>query len=255
LRQALERDEFVLYYQPKVSGLNGQVTGLEALMRWNDPTAGLVQPAKFIPILEETGMILQVGLWAIRRALADACIWRAAGVEPPRIAVNVSAIQLQQENFVASVRSAMGGNKSGYVPVDLEITESMIMTELDENILRLSEIRSMGGEIAIDDFGTGYSSLGYLAKLPVGALKIDKSFIETMSTTPESMTIVSTIISLAHSLDLKVIAEGVELEEQAKYLRLFKCNELQGYLISPPLPPEEVVAFLRAAAASEHLPH
>jgi diguanylate cyclase (GGDEF)-like protein len=255
LRQALERDEFVLYYQPKVSGASGLVTGLEALMRWNDPISGLVEPAKFIPILEETGMILQVGLWAIRQALADARIWRAAGVEAPRIAVNVSAIQLQQKNFVASVRTALEEFDGKLSLVDLEITESMIMTEFEGNIAKLDELRQLGGEIAIDDFGTGYSSLGYLAKLPVSALKIDKSFIDTMSATPESMTIVSTIISLAHSLDLKVIAEGVEEEEQAKFLRLFKCNELQGYLISEPLPPDEVVAFLRGRAGGSPVAH
>ncbi len=244
LRQAMERDEFVLHYQPKVSGVNGHVTGLEALMRWNDPEFGLVQPDRFIPVLEETGMILQVGLWAIRQALADSRRWQEAGIEAPRVAVNVSAIQLQQENFVDSVRAALQAD-GGSALVDLEITESMIMTELEENIARLDEIRRLGGDIAIDDFGTGYSSLGYLAKLPVSALKIDKSFIETMNESPESMTIVSTIISLAHSLDLKVIAEGVEQEEQAKFLRLFKCNELQGYLISRPLPPDQVVDFLR----------
>ena len=255
LRQALERDEFVLYYQPKVSGATGLVTGLEALMRWNDPTVGLVQPDKFIPILEETGMILEVGLWAIRQALADAHAWRAAGIEPPRIAVNVSAIQLQQKNFVESVRCAIEEANGDARHVDLEITESMVMTEMQENIAKLTEIRLMGGDIAIDDFGTGYSSLGYLAKLPVGALKIDKSFIETMATTPESMTIVATIISLAHSLDLKVIAEGVEEEEQAKFLRLFKCNELQGYLISRPLPPDQVVDFLRSRKRLDHKSH
>ncbi|WP_332673222.1 EAL domain-containing protein [Aromatoleum sp.] len=248
LRQAMERDEFVLYYQPKVSGTNGHVTGLEALMRWNDPETGLVQPDRFIPVLEETGMILQIGLWAIRQALADSRHWRSAGIEAPRIAVNVSAIQLQQENFVDSVRAALEEADGDSALVDLEITESMIMTELEENIARLDEIRRLGGDIAIDDFGTGYSSLGYLAKLPVSALKIDKSFIETMNQSPESMTIVSTIISLAHSLDLKVIAEGVEEEEQAKFLRLFKCNELQGYLISRPLPPDQVVDFLRERA-------
>ena len=255
LRQALERDEFVLYYQPKVSGANGHVTGLEALMRWNDPALGLVQPDKFIPILEETGMILEVGLWVIRRALADAQRWRAAGVEVPRIAVNVSAIQLQQKNFVDSVRDALVEADGKSALVDLEITESMIMSELEENIVRLDEIRRLGGDIAIDDFGTGYSSLGYLAKLPVSALKIDKSFIETMNATPESMTIVSTIISLAHSLDLKVIAEGVEEEEQAKFLRLFKCNELQGFLISRPLPPDRVVDFLRARTQERESRH
>lgn len=253
LRQALERDEFVLYYQPKTNGASGSVTGLEALIRWNDPAGGLVQPGVFIPVLEETGMILEVGAWAIRKALSDQRLWRAEGIDPPRIAVNVSAIQLRQKDFVESVRCALKDWNGGGAPVDLEITESMIMTDLEDNIVRLSEIRKLGLDIAIDDFGTGYSSLGYLAKLPVNALKIDKSFIDTMAATPESMTIVSTIISLAHSLDLKVIAEGVEREEQAKFLRLFRCNELQGYLISEPLPPDQVVGFLRQSGSGAWL--
>ncbi|NMG76891.1 EAL domain-containing protein [Aromatoleum diolicum] len=253
LRQALERDEFVLYYQPKTNGASGRVTGLEALIRWNDPEGGVVQPGVFIPILEETGMILEVGAWAIRKALADMQKWRIEGIDPPRVAVNVSAIQLQQKDFVDSVRLAIKACNGEAPSVDLEITESMLMTDLDDNILRLSEIRGLGLDIAIDDFGTGYSSLGYLSKLPVNALKIDKSFIDTMAATPESMTIVSTIISLAHSLGLKVIAEGVEKEEQAKFLRLFRCNELQGYLISQPLPPDEVVGYLRDSLASVQL--
>lgn len=253
LRQALERDEFVLYYQPKTNGASGRVTGLEALIRWNDPEGGVVQPGVFIPILEETGMILEVGAWAIRKALSDMHTWRVAGIDPPRVAVNVSAIQLQQKDFVDSVRLALKCCNGEAPSVDLEITESMLMTDLDGNIARLSEIRSLGLDIAIDDFGTGYSSLGYLSKLPVNALKIDKSFIDTMAATPESMTIVSTIISLAHSLDLKVIAEGVEREEQAKFLRLFRCNELQGYLISQPLPPDQVVGFLRDSVANARL--
>jgi diguanylate cyclase (GGDEF)-like protein len=246
LRSALERDEFILHYQPKVNGANGRVTGLEALIRWRDPVDGLVQPATFIPILEETGMILQAGIWVIRKALSDARGWRRAGIVPPRIAVNVSAIQLQQKDFVASVRHILAESGEALPAVDLEITESMLMTDLDENIARLGEIRGMGVDIAIDDFGTGYSSLGYLARLPVSALKIDRSFIEAMAGAPENKTIVSTIISLAHSLDLNVIAEGVEEEAQAAFLRRFKCNELQGYLISRPLPPERVVAFVRA---------
>ncbi len=246
LRRALERDEFVLHYQPKVCGATGCVTGLEALLRWNDPVNGLVPPGRFIPILEETGMIVQVGLDVVRRALADARQWRAAGVEPPRIAVNVSPMQLRQTGFVESLQQVLAEAGDEPPVLDLEITESMIMSDLEANAARLAQIRRMGMEIAIDDFGTGYSSLGYLAKLPVSALKIDQSFVATMTATPESMTIVSTIISLAHSLNLKVIAEGVEEEDQARLLRLFKCNELQGYLISRPLPPEQIVDFVRA---------
>jgi diguanylate cyclase len=246
LRTALDRNEFVLYYQPKVSGVTRKVTGVEALIRWNDPESGLVPPGAFIPLLEETRLILQVGSWAIRQALADAQRWRAAGIEPPRIAVNVSALQLKQKDFVESVRNAIAASHCTAPGIDLEITESMIVTDIEQNIARLTAIRQMGLAIAIDDFGTGYSSLSYLARLPVDALKIDQSFVGTMTTSPVSMTIVSTMIAMAHALDLKVIAEGVEEEEQAKFLALLKCDELQGYLISRPLPADSLLEFLRS---------
>ncbi|NTV09753.1 MAG: EAL domain-containing protein [Zoogloea sp.] len=248
LRWALERDEFMLYYQPKVDGASGRMTGLEALIRWNDPETGLVVlPAGFIPLLEETGMMPAVGDWVMRRALSDARKWREEGVDPPPVAVNVSACQLQQKNFVDLVKSALDDSGINPPSVELEITESMLIPDIERNIVRLSAIRALGVDIAIDDFGTGYSSLGYLSRLPVSELKIDRSFIETMTSSPESMSIVSAIISLAHSLDLGVIAEGVELEEQAKFLRLLKCNNLQGYLISPPIPAGDVSAFIRQA--------
>jgi diguanylate cyclase (GGDEF)-like protein/PAS domain S-box-containing protein len=240
MRRALDREEFVLHYQPKVDLATGKIAGLEALIRWNDPETGLVPPLKFIPLLEETGMILEAGRWAIRQALADHRLWCGQGMRPPRIAVNVSPIQLRRQDFVDIVRDAIreaGGEPHG---LDLEITESVIMDDIAGNIAKLSALREMGVGIAIDDFGTGYSSLGYLAKLPVNMLKIDRSFIITMTDSPESMTIVSTIISLAHSLDLKVVAEGVDAEEQRKYLRLLKCDEMQGYIFSKPLPREQV---------------
>ena len=244
LRQAIKKDQFVLHYQPKVDGKSGRVSGLEALIRWQDPETGLVPPLKFIPILEETGMILEVGQWAIRKALEDSRRWRMKDGSPPRIAVNVSPIQLRQRNFVEAVRRSVEEAGAGGCQLDLEITEGLIMRDIEENIPKLSAIREMGLQIAIDDFGTGYSSLAYLAKLPVTALKIDRSFIITMASNPQSMTIVSTIISLAHSLDLKVIAEGVDAEEQAKYLRLLSCDEMQGYLFSRPVPPDKVEDLL-----------
>ena len=245
LRQALDREEFVLHYQPKVSLPRGTISGLEALIRWNDPESGLVPPAKFIPLLEETGMILEAGRWAMRKAVADYREWHRRGLQPPRIAVNVSPIQLRQKDFVEVVYDviAKAGGSHG---LDLEITESLIMEDIDGNIEKLRAVRSMGVGIAIDDFGTGYSSLGYLAKLPVNALKIDRSFIITMTGTSDSMTIVSTIISLAHALNLKVVAEGVEAEEQRNFLRLLKCDEMQGYLFSRPVPASEMEVLLAA---------
>jgi EAL domain-containing protein (putative c-di-GMP-specific phosphodiesterase class I) len=243
LRQALEKYEFVLHYQPKVDLETRSIVGVEALIRWQSPERGLVPPAQFIPLLEETGLILEVGSWALKRASLDHRSWVEQGLKAPRVAVNVSAIQLRQRDFVEVVKQAIG---EGVAPtaIDLEITESLIMEDILGNIAKLNEARGMGVNIAIDDFGTGYSSLGYLAKLPVQALKIDRSFIVTMLNDPSAMTLVSTIISLAHSLRLKVVAEGVETEEQAKMLRLLRCEEMQGYLFSKPLAMDALVALL-----------
>ena len=185
-------------------------------------------------------MILEVGPWAIRKALMDSKDWRLPDGTTPRIAVNVSPIQLQQSDFVKVVQRAMEGLANGGTALDLEITESLVMSDIDQNMKKLTAIGEMGVRIAIDDFGTGYSSLGYLAQLPVHALKIDRSFVNTMTASSQSMTIVSTIISLAHALGLRVIAEGVETLEQEKFLKLLKCDELQGYLYSIPLPPTVV---------------
>ena len=247
LRQALEREEFVLHYQPKVDLVNGKIVGVEALIRWQSPELGLVPPGRFIPLLEHTGLILQVGSWAMRRASLEHRAWVERKLPAPRIAVNVSPIQLRQRDFVSGVEQAI---MNGVAPVgiDLEITESLVMDDVQGNIQKLKAVRALGINIAIDDFGTGYSSLGYLAKLPVQALKIDRSFIITLNDDPDAMTLVSTIISLAHSLRLKVVAEGVETENQAKFLRLLRCDEMQGYLFSKPLPAEELVSLLSRTA-------
>ncbi len=244
LRQALEKEEFVLHYQPKVDLETRGIVGVEALIRWQSPERGLVPPLQFIPLLEETGLIQQVGSWALRRASLDHRSWTEQGLKAPRVAVNVSPIQMQQRNFVEIIEQAI---VDGIAPtaIDLEITESLIMEDIQGNIQKLNSVRTLGVNIAIDDFGTGYSSLGYLAKLPVQSLKIDRSFINVMNKDPNAMTLVSTIISLAHSLRLKVIAEGVETEEQANFLRLLRCDEMQGYLFSKPLPMDALIALLR----------
>jgi diguanylate cyclase (GGDEF)-like protein/PAS domain S-box-containing protein len=244
LRQALEKDEFILHYQPKVGLERRSIVGVEALIRWQSPELGLVPPLQFIPLLEETGLILQVGSWAIRRASLDHRSWVEQKLKPPRVAVNVSPIQLRQRNFVEVIEQAI---MDGLAPtaIDLEITESLIMEDIEGNIQKLNAVRALGVNVAIDDFGTGYSSLGYLAKLPVQSLKIDRSFIDAMNKDPNAMTLVSTIISLAHSLRLKVIAEGVETEEQANFLRLLRCDEMQGYLFSKPLPMAGLIELLR----------
>ena len=245
LRRALDEEQFVLYYQPKVDADNHKIIGLEALIRWQDPETGLVPPMKFIPILEETGLILDVGKWALGKAMDDSHDWHTQGSTPPRVAVNVSSLQLQQKNFMNIVEQTVGKYEGKY-QLELEVTESLLMLDIENNIEKLAAIRSLGVDIAIDDFGTGYCSLGYLAKLPLNTLKIDRSFITTMTSKPESMSIVSSIISLAHSLNLKVVAEGVETEEQSKLLRLLKCDEMQGYLFSKPLPPDEMFELLRS---------
>ncbi|MEO8751164.1 MAG: EAL domain-containing protein [Casimicrobiaceae bacterium] len=244
LRLALENEEFVLHYQPKVDLQTRAIVGVEALIRWQSPELGLVPPMKFIPLLEETGLILQVGAWALKRAALDHRDWGKAGVDPPRVAVNVSPIQLRQRDFVRGLERAI---RDGVVPtgIDLEITESLVMEDIEENIEKLKAVRALGLSIAIDDFGTGYSSLAYLAKLPVQTLKIDRSFIITMLKDTDTMTMVSTIISLAHSLRLTVVAEGVDAEEQAKVLHLLRCDQMQGYLYSRPIPKDELLLLLR----------
>jgi PAS domain S-box-containing protein/diguanylate cyclase (GGDEF)-like protein len=243
LRQALEKEQFVLHYQPQVDTVTRRIESVEALIRWQSPGLGLVPPLQFIPLLEETGLILEVGAWALRRAVLDHRTWMEQGLPAPRIAVNVSPIQLRQRDFVASVEEAM---RPGAVPpgIDLEITESLVMEDIEANMKKLEALRVLGMNIAIDDFGTGYSSLAYLARLPVHSLKIDRSFIITMLKDPATMTLVSTIISLAHSFNLKVVAEGVDAEEQAEVLKRLGCDAMQGYLLSKPMSFDEMTVLL-----------
>lgn len=246
LRHALDNEEFVLHYQPKVELRSGQVCGAEALIRWNDPRNGLVAPLQFIPILEETGLIHDVGRWALRQALGDYLRWCSAGLRAPRIAVNVSPMQLRDPAFVADVARLLAVDDFAADGLELEITESMIMADVSQSIATLQALRELRVHVAVDDFGTGFSSLGYLSKLPVDSLKIDRSFINDMTHSPEGLSLVSTIISLAHSLQLKVVAEGVETEEQCGLLKLLRCDEMQGYLYSRPVTAEEFEArFLR----------
>jgi diguanylate cyclase len=193
--------------------------------------------------MEQNGMIADVGAWALRRAAQDRALWSERGLKAPRVAVNVSTMQIRREGFVKTVTDVLrlAGRDPG---IDIEITESVIMDNAADNIQKLVAIRDMGVGIALDDFGTGYSSLGYLAKLPVETLKIDRSFIATMSDDTGAMTLVSTIISLAHGLKLNAVAEGVETEEQAKLLGMLRCDQIQGYLVSKPLAFDDMTAFL-----------
>jgi diguanylate cyclase (GGDEF)-like protein/PAS domain S-box-containing protein len=246
LRSALENEEFVLHYQPKVELHTGTICGAEALIRWNSPELGLVPPVRFIPLLEETGLIIEVGGWALRQAVRDRLKWNEAGLHTPRIAVNVSPVQMKQASFVELVSKEVISADDRAPGIDLEVTESMLMGDLDAGIEKLTKLRDLGIGIAIDDFGTGYSSLAYLSRLPINAVKIDRSFIITMADNADTMSIVSTIITLAHSMNLKVVAEGVDSAEQLKFLRLLRCDEIQGYLFSKPLPADEFAALLKS---------
>jgi diguanylate cyclase (GGDEF)-like protein len=243
LHHALEHDEFVLHYQPKVDLLTRRITGVEALLRWQSPEVGLVPPMKFVPLLEETGMIAQVGLWVLRQACSDRSLWLERGLSAPRIAVNVSTVQLRRDDFIRTTSNILraSGREAG---IDIEVTESMIMNDIIDSTAKLTTLRDLGVRVSIDDFGTGYSSLAYLAKLPVEELKIDRSFVASMLDDSNALTLVSTIISLAHALNLEVVAEGVETEEQAKTLQLLRCDQMQGYLISKPLSFIEMTTYL-----------
>jgi len=245
LRGALEQEQFQLHYQPKYDLRSGRIVGLEALLRWQEPGVGLVLPGTFIPVLEETGLIVEVGNWVVRRALAQHREWRQAGIAPPRIAVNVSQLQLRQKDFVADLQQQLGPD-TGHA-LEIEITESLFMEGMDRDAARgkLSILRDAGLTVAIDDFGTGYSSLSYIAQLPIDTLKIDRSFVTDMTSSASHRAIVSTIISLAHSLNLTVVAEGVETRQQARLLQDFGCDQIQGFLYTPALPPAEVAALLR----------
>jgi diguanylate cyclase (GGDEF)-like protein/PAS domain S-box-containing protein len=248
LRRAVEEQQFVLHFQPRISLAADSICGLEALLRWNDPETGLVPPSQFIPLLEETGLILEVGRWAVQHTLAQRLAWHLKGLRPPRIAVNVSASQLRQADFVRVIRDSLDTAGVGQHGLDLEITESMVMKDVEGSIAKLRALREMGINLAIDDFGTGYSSLSYAARLPINSLKIDRSFINGMAASPHDMAIVTTIIALARSLNLGVVAEGVETAEQSRLLALVKCDEAQGFLFSKPLPAAGIEPLLRTLA-------
>lgn len=243
LLRAIEERQFVLYYQPKLKLAGRTIVGFEGLIRWNDPQRGLVAPGEFIPLLESTGMIIPVGRWAMLEALRQFEEWRVQGLRPPRIALNLSVVQLRHDRLVEDVRSATALFESG-CGLDLEVTESMLMENVGVASEKLRAIRALGPRVALDDFGTGYSSLSYLSQLPLNSLKIDQSFVHGMFDDHTKRSVVSTIISLGEAFGLTVIAEGVETESEARLLELLKCDEFQGFLFSPPVPPAEAARFL-----------
>ena len=247
LRRALEREEFVLYYQPKVDLASGKITGMEALLRWQSAERGLVAPAEFIPLLEETGLILPVGEWVLHAACKQAQSWQTAGFPDIRIAVNLSALQFRQPDIVGLILDILKKNDldPGAGSLELELTESLLMNNAEGTIATLGKLREIGVQFSVDDFGTGYSSLSYLKRFPISSLKIDRSFVSGLADSRDDAAIVAAIISLGHSLGLKVIAEGVETMEQLDYLRKMKCGEMQGYLFSRPVPAAEMTQLLQ----------
>ena len=245
LRHALERDELRLHYQPQVDVFSGRIVGVEALLRWHHPEFGLVSPAKFIPIAEETNMINPIGEWVLRTACAQGKRWRDQGLPVWRMAVNLSARQFRQQDLLQQVGEVL--RDTGFDPhhLELEITESLLMQGAGQTVAILEEFDKMGIRLSLDDFGTGYSSLSYLKRFPIDTVKIDRSFVRDIHTDPNDAALASAIIAMAHSLKLSVIAEGVETEEQLVFLRERECNEYQGYYFSKPLPPEEIELLAR----------
>jgi len=250
LRKAVHERQFVLHYQPKVDLPTRRIRGMEALIRWRDPEHGIILPIDFVPLLEESGLIVEVGRWVIEQAVADAAAWRARGLDVPRVAVNVSEVQLRHPNFVASVLAALGDKSVRGAGIDLEITESMLARNAAENVRKLLLLREAGLQVFMDDFGTGYSGLSQIANLPLDALKIDRAFITGMVDSAEAMAIVSAIVNLARALGFLVVAEGVETEEQAERLQALGCDEGQGYLFSRPVPAFEAGQLLSHVALS-----
>jgi diguanylate cyclase (GGDEF)-like protein/PAS domain S-box-containing protein len=240
LRRALEREEFVLYYQPRIDLATGATSSVEALVRWQHPQHGLVAPGQFIPIAEESGLIIPLGDWVLRTACAQARSWMAAGHPPVRVAVNLSARQFEQENPVELVATVLRETGLEAEYLELEITESVTMHHVDRSLAMLRELTHLGVRIAIDDFGTGYSSLSYLKKFPVDTLKIDQSFVRDLPEDQDAAAIAVAIIGLARALNLHVVAEGVENERQLAFMRAYLCDEIQGYIFSRPIPADEL---------------
>lgn len=246
LRQAAARDQFILHYQPKVDLRTRRLAGLEALIRWRDPGRGLVSPVEFIGLLEETGLIVDVGRWVIEQTMRDARQWQSRGLVVPRVAVNVSQVQIRKQEFVAMVLAASGAGQGGGVSLDIEVTESLTMADTEATVDKLRVLRGNDLKICMDDFGTGYSSLSSIASLPLDAVKIDRVFIARMSEGNEAFAIVSTIVKLAQTLRLRVIAEGVETEHQARVLAGLGCDEAQGYLFGKPMPRDDIGKLLKS---------
>jgi diguanylate cyclase (GGDEF)-like protein/PAS domain S-box-containing protein len=245
LRRALERQEFALHYQPKINLRTGEITGAEALIRWTHPVRGQVSPGQFIPVAEDCGLILPIGNWVLHEACLQARAWLDAGLPPTTMAVNISAIEFRDENFLEGVFTIL--KETGLDPrlLELELTESVLMKHAESAESILKTLRARGVQVAVDDFGTGYSSLSYLRRFPIDALKIDQSFVRQITTTPDETTIVTAVISMGRSLKLRVVAEGVETQAELAFLQAHQCDEAQGYYFSRPMIPQQFAKLLQ----------
>ena len=248
LRKALDRNEFEVYYQPQINTQSRQVIGMEALLRWNHPERGVVSPLDFIPIAEETGLIIPIGDWVLQTAVAQTKRWHEMGYNL-RLGVNLSALQFTDTNLISNIIAALENTGLDANYLDLEVTESIAMHDFNATMAILNEIKEMGVHTSIDDFGTGHSSLGYLQRLPVNTVKIDRAFIKDIGEHDDG-TLAKTIIAMAHSLGLNVIAEGIETEHHYSFLKQHGCNELQGYLFSRPLPADDFETYLQETSAA-----
>jgi EAL domain-containing protein (putative c-di-GMP-specific phosphodiesterase class I)/CheY-like chemotaxis protein len=246
LRRALDEDEFVLHYQPKVNLNTGRISGVEALIRWQRPGVGLVYPGEFVPVLEDTGLIVRAGAWIVDAACRQIAAWNRSLVGPVHVAVNVSSRQFIEGDLEAEVQAALERHGVPCELLELELTETALMTNAERTIGVLTRLKEAGVKCAIDDFGTGYSSLAYLQRFPIDKLKIDIAFVRHITTNPNDAAIALAIISMAHSLKLRVIAEGVEGRAQLEYLRRNRCDEIQGFFFSKPLPPDEFALLVEA---------
>jgi len=253
LRRALERDEFVLHYQPRVDVVSGRIVGAEALIRWQDPERGLLPPAEFIPLVEDAGLVIPIGEWAIQTVCRQSAAWVAAGLNPVPIAVNLASTHLRERGLPARVAQALAEHGVPACCLEIEVTESILLADPELSVSIAQELATMGVTLSIDDFRTGYSSMGYLKKLPIAALKIDRSFVRDLETDPDDAAIVSAIVALAHSLKLKVVAEGVETPAQLAFLQSVRCDEYQGFLTSRAVSVPEFERLLRRRAQIESL--
>jgi EAL domain-containing protein (putative c-di-GMP-specific phosphodiesterase class I) len=244
LRRGLERNEFHVVYQPKLSLVENRVTGVEALLRWNSEELGSVSPATFIPLAEETGLIVPIGEYVLNAACAQLRRWHDRGFTRLKVAVNLSMLQLLRAELTVRLRQILDTHGLAPERLELELTETMVMANAEQSVRTLSELKAIGVTLAIDDFGTGYSSLSYLKRLPIDTLKIDQAFVGDITTDPEDAAITSTIITMAHSLGLDVVAEGVETPEQLHYLRSQGCDEIQGHWFARPLEADACHAFM-----------